>query len=214
MKFLVRLEDKQRALRYYATRSDSYGRWSDEGVLRSLRHKERKLMMHFAAFTPGLTMIDIGCGPGFYALQAKRYGMRVCAMDAVPAMLDQIRDRVDQVYLADLETFRCELRYDRVICAGVLDFVVDPEQSFCRLSRLVAPGGRLVVLAPKEGLFTWLYSAEKRLARIRVNRFNAAWFRGMAGQMGLELLESASPLPFNIAAVLQRPVEEQALGVA
>src|SRR5262249_51164447 len=165
----MRLEDKQRALRYYAIRSHSYGRSCEEGMLRSLRRKERKLMTRFAAFAPGLTMIDVGCGPGFYALQAKRNGMTVCAMDAVSTMLDHLRDRVDQVYVADLENFPCELRYDRVVCAGVLDFVVDPERSFRRLSSLVAAGGRLVVLAPKEGLFTWLYSAEKRLAGIHVN---------------------------------------------
>ncbi len=204
-RFQVQERDKQRALEYFAVRSKHYYRCVERGPLKFLRDRERKAVLRFAELAAPGTLLDVGCGQGFYATHAKRLGMKVCALDATPGMLVRLADEVDEVRLGDIETFRPEQEFDRVICAGVLDFVLDPERAFLNLSRLVAPGGRLVLLVPRSGLGGLLYRLEKLTAGFRINFFDLHWFRQVAARTLLRVVGWSNPLPTNLAILLDRP---------
>src|SRR5262249_34320291 len=45
-------------------------------------------------FVPGQTVLDIGCGTGADTLELARRGVRVVAVDASSAMVEQLRQRV------------------------------------------------------------------------------------------------------------------------
>lgn len=204
MRFL-RPDDKVRALRHYARIADDYERRVERGpLLRALRRRERRIVLELAQLAPGLSLADVGCGNGFYALEARRRGVRVCAIDAVPEMLAAMSGAVDDIRLRDVEDLRGMGTFDRVVCAGVLDFVVDPDLAFANVCRLVASGGRLVVLAPCAGVGGWLYRAEKRLFGLRVNLFTPAWFASRSDRSGLRLAEVRRPLPGNLAVAAIR----------
>ncbi len=204
MRFL-RPDDKVRALRHYARIADDYQRRVEHGpLLRALRRRERRIVLELAQLAPGLSLADVGCGNGFYALEARRRGVRVCAIDAVPEMLAAMSGAVDDIRLRDVEDLRGIGTFDRVVCAGVLDFVVDPDLAFANVCRLVASGGRLVVLAPCAGVGGWLYRAEKRLSGLRVNLFTSAWFASRSDRNGLRLAEVRRPLPGNMAVAAIR----------
>jgi SAM-dependent methyltransferase len=147
-------------------------------------------------------MLDIGCGNGLYALEAKRRGMWVCAVDVVPEMVASIPSPVDEVHVADVENFRPGDQYDRVICAGVLDFVREPKRAFLNLCRLVAPGGKLVILVPRIGIAGLFYRFAKLRLGIRVNLYSVAWFRRVSVETEVSVNSWSSPLPHNIAMLL------------
>jgi 2-polyprenyl-3-methyl-5-hydroxy-6-metoxy-1,4-benzoquinol methylase len=192
-------EKKKRALSYYSRIATRYHWRVARGPLSPLRQRERQTVLELARLAPGLTLADVGCGSGYYALEAKRRGLRVCAIDAVPEMLAQLDGHVDEIRLADLDSLFASHPFDRVICAGVLDFVADVEQAFANLCALVAPGGLLVVLAPCAGPGGWLYRAEKALWGLRVNLFEPAWLQERARRYGLRPVEVRRPLPGNLA---------------
>jgi ubiquinone/menaquinone biosynthesis C-methylase UbiE len=204
--FRVRKDDKMKALKYYESLSKDYNSAVEHGVLRYLRTRERRAVLAFADFVPGKSMIDVGCGGGFYALAAKKAGMRVCAVDASPGMVERLVGRVDETHVADIEALDLGKSFDRVICAGVLDFVTSPEAAFRNLSRLVAPGGRLVILVPSSSLGGLIYRAEKMFSGISVNLFSMRWFADMAREGGLSIVDSARPLPTNVVVHFDRPV--------
>jgi 2-polyprenyl-3-methyl-5-hydroxy-6-metoxy-1,4-benzoquinol methylase len=197
---------KRRALRHYARIAEGYHHRVARGpLLAHLRRRERAAVLQFARLTPGLSLADVGCGTGFYALEAKRVGMRVCAMDAVPEMLSALQGLVDEVRVRDLEALADSGAYDRVICAGVLDFVADPERAFANLCALVAVGGRLVVLAPRRGPGGWLYRVEKLCVGLRVNLYEVEWLISRARQHGLRVTAVGTPLPGNMVIAADRP---------
>lgn len=202
--FRVQERDKQRALEYFATRSNHYYQRVERGPLKALRERERTAVLRFAALSAPGSMLDVGCGQGFYAMQAKRRGMRVGAVDAIPGMLVRLASEVDEVHLGDIETFRSDREYDRVICAGVLDFVLDPERAFLNLCRLVAPSGRLVLLVPRRGLGGLLYRLEKLTAGFRINFFDLGWFQQLADRTRMRVAGWSTPLPTNLAILLER----------
>src|SRR5712691_1669458 len=94
--FRVREQDKQRALAYFATHWREYGQQLQRGPLKAFRERERDAVLRLADFQSGETMLDVGCGNGLYALEAKRRGMWVCAVDAVPEMVASIPSPVDE----------------------------------------------------------------------------------------------------------------------
>jgi 2-polyprenyl-3-methyl-5-hydroxy-6-metoxy-1,4-benzoquinol methylase len=149
------------------------------------------------------TVIDVGCGDGFYALEAKRAGKWVHAIDIAAGMVDRVREHVDRADVADLEAFDPGRTYDVVICSGVLDFVPNPEIAFQRLCRLVSRDGRLVVQVPRAGWPGLAYRVEKALHGMRVNLFSRRWFENRARVLGLDLKSWRRPLPTNMVLLLE-----------
>jgi 2-polyprenyl-3-methyl-5-hydroxy-6-metoxy-1,4-benzoquinol methylase len=202
----ISAESKSRAVLHYEAQADGYDRHVNWGPLRFLRRRERSAVLQLARLEdPAVrTVIDVGCGGGFYSRAAKRAGKWVHALDIAPGMIERLRAEVDEATVADLESLSLPRRYDVVLCCGVLDFVTRPEAAFERLCALCAPGGRLVVLVPRAGPGSFPYRFEKRLAGLRVNSYRRAWLAERAARHGLALAAAVHPLPTN-QALLFRP---------
>ncbi|MDE0736956.1 MAG: class I SAM-dependent methyltransferase, partial [Pirellulaceae bacterium] len=72
-----------------------------EWLIRNEREREERcsIMLTNLGIKPGMTVCDMGCGNGFYALQmAKMVGPRgqVLGVDIQPEMLKFLRDRMEQ----------------------------------------------------------------------------------------------------------------------
>jgi 2-polyprenyl-3-methyl-5-hydroxy-6-metoxy-1,4-benzoquinol methylase/uncharacterized membrane protein YbhN (UPF0104 family) len=205
--FRVRPIDKHRAIEYYDGLSGHYDENAGRGLLKFMRARERRAILGFARLdeAPKKRMIDVGCGGGYYALSAKRAGLHVSVVDVAPGMIEVLKEKAHDARCCDIENLSLEQTYDIVICSGVLDFVLHPEIAFKNLAALIAPGGRLVVQAPRSGLFGWIYRAEKKLLRIEVNLFSLDWFETQAEKQGLILFDYSHPLPTNRVLLFQRP---------
>lgn len=209
-RFAVQARHKERALQYFSKRAQDYQRRVERGPLKLLRHRERSAVLELAKFRPHESMLDVGCGPGFYALEAKRQGLKVCALDALPSMVAPLAGVIDEVLVGDIERLRLRAQFDCVVCAGVLDFVLNPARAFANLCRLVAPGGRLVLLVPRSGLRGWVYRLDKMRFGVRINFFDVPWFQRMAERTPLVVRRWAHPLLFNTAVLLQHRAHSRA----
>jgi SAM-dependent methyltransferase len=201
--FRVREQHKERALRYFLERARDYHRIVERGPLKFFRRRERNAVLELASFRPSESMLDVGCGQGFYAMEAVRRGMVVSALDVLPSMVLPLASRVNEAIVGDIEDFRPGKQFDCVVCAGVLDFVLDPHQAFINLSRLVAPGGRLVLLVPRAGPAGLVYRLEKLSLGIQINFFDLAWFQGRVKGTALAVRRWAHPLPYNTVLLLE-----------
>ncbi|MBI4403190.1 MAG: flippase-like domain-containing protein [Deltaproteobacteria bacterium] len=203
--FRVEDHDKKKAIEYFEKVSQQYDETVSKGLLKMFRDKERNAVLELAALDqPGKWLLDVGCGAGLYSLEAKKAQMRVHAVDASAGMVKRLEGLVDEAGVADIETFEPVRLYDRVICAGVLDFVLHPELAFMNLCRSVAPGGRLVVLCPRKGPGGLFYRIEKFFFGIKINLFRRDWLANLAGQNGLKLTQYSHPLPTNMALLFER----------
>jgi 2-polyprenyl-3-methyl-5-hydroxy-6-metoxy-1,4-benzoquinol methylase len=209
LSFRITLEDKRRALAYYSGLARDYEGFVSRGPLRWLRQLEREAVLTLSGLAQptcqGKTLLDAGCGAGFYSLFAKSRGVQVTAMDAVPAFVERLAAQVDSCWVGDIEQTAPDVQYDIVICAGVLDFVVSAQRAFDNLCRHVAPNGRLVLLVPRAGPCGWAYRLEKRIAGMKVNLFSPRWLEAQARSHGLVPAGLLRPLPTNMAAAFQRP---------
>lgn len=102
--------------------------------------------------SPGKKVLDVGCSSGLLGQRIRNLGHYVVGVDLVEH--PEIRDRVDDFVLADLEGGLPDLAggtFDLVIAADVIEHVADPAGLLGQMASVVAPNGRLVVSTPNFG---------------------------------------------------------------
>ncbi len=137
---------------YWATRAEGYSdRTEDE--LAGPRGKlwAARLKTALAAAPEG-PVLDLGCGPGLFALLAARTGRRVTGLDVTPEMLERAREnRRKHAPEAEAEFIQGDAAHlpfeDQTLAAVVSRYVIwnlpDPEAVLKEIQRVLMPGGVL-----------------------------------------------------------------------
>ena len=142
------------ALHEETSTKDGYDRWSaiydeEENPLLVLEEPEVDRLL---GDVRGLEVADIGCGTGRHAIRLAQKGARVTGIDFSEGMLAKARAKA--AALASPPTFvvhdvgqpfpLADHRFDRVLCALVLDHISDLAPFFAELARITKPGGQIV----------------------------------------------------------------------
>ncbi|HXH14509.1 MAG TPA: methyltransferase domain-containing protein [Sphingomonas sp.] len=130
-------------------------RWSNEEVRDRLN--EAGEVMNKAAIRTGMTVADIGAGEGYYTIRmAARVGKdgRVLAEDILPAVRDQLAERVAREDLANVSVKLGEANdpklpdasFDRVVMVHMYHEIEQPYEFLWRLRPSLKPDGLVVVV--------------------------------------------------------------------
>lgn len=116
--------------------------------------RRRGLVYDALEARPGQQILDIGCGPGFYASELSRQvgpEGSVVAVDTNAAMLAVAQRRcAAHTNVAFHEADATSLpvpddAFDRAVCVQVLEYVPDVDAALREMHRVLRPGGRAVV---------------------------------------------------------------------
>lgn len=144
----------------------------DSRIRRWLQDPGRLLEPHVRE---GMTVLDFGCGPGFFTLDFARLvgpSGRVIAVDLQPGMLERVRLKTDGTDLASRITLH-QCQPNRVGVSGPLDFVFafyvihelpDAAAFLAELRPLFSPGGRLLIVEPPLHVSKAAFAATLQLA--------------------------------------------------
>lgn len=116
--------------------------------------KERRIALEMLAVREGDQVIDVGCGPGNYTRHLARAagtGLTI-GLDASEAMVAAAAKRGGGENLAYLRGDACALpfddeSFDAACSVGVIHMIDEPLVALGEMVRVLAPGGRLLVLA-------------------------------------------------------------------
>ncbi|MHB1444891.1 MAG: methyltransferase domain-containing protein [Acidimicrobiales bacterium] len=148
---------------------DVYTHGHHESVLRSHRWRTAANSAGYLldSLRPGLSLLDVGCGPGTITVDLARLVSpgRVVGIDASAAVVAQARDQaggaeagVDNVAfrVADVYDLDPDLTgFDVVHAHQVLQHLSDPVAALRAMGRALRPGGLLGVRDSDYGAFAW-----------------------------------------------------------
>lgn len=170
----------------------------------------------------GTTLLDAGCGSCWHAMRLADRGYDVTAIDYSDHVIREAKDRVESLGYQDkimvqkndlLDLSFEDESFDYVFCWGVLMHIPDIRRAISELSRVVKPGGKLVISEvnmnsveivasqrlrswlgnshitsriKEEGIETW---AETKSGRLLSRRANVPWMIREFAQHRFRLLK-------------------------
>ncbi len=109
---------------------------------------------------PGMTVLDIGCGMGFFTIAAAELvgpDGQVSAVDVEPALLEVVRRRAARAgveerikrHLSPVEHLKLGRTFDFALAFWSMHETANLGQAAERIAQHLRPGGRLLVTEPK-----------------------------------------------------------------
>jgi len=121
-----------------------------------------------------LSILDVGCGPGYFSLELARHGYDVTAIDisgdaieiAKKTLADNpYQDGFGSLHYATLPFHEAQGRYDVVLFSGALHHMPDLDNTVARARDLIRPGGHLLCYEPCHERFDERDAAQVALIR-------------------------------------------------
>ncbi|WP_226886947.1 class I SAM-dependent methyltransferase [Nisaea nitritireducens] len=127
---------------------------------------ERKLALTRARLTPGMEVLEFGCGTGTTALHHAPHVAHIRAVDISPKMLEIARHKAEAASVgnitfevADFDSLEAEDgNYDLVMAHSILHLLRDRRAAIAKAVRLLKPGGLFISSTPclAGGRLGWL----------------------------------------------------------
>jgi ArsR family transcriptional regulator len=138
---------------------------------------------------PALRVADLGCGDGYLTIESSRWAGRVVGVDRSPTVLARARLLAHRRRATNVTWRRGELEklplatasFDLALLSQALHHAEDPNPALAEAERILAPGGRLLILDLREHEEEWV---RDRLGD-RVLGFSEARLRRLLMDAGL-----------------------------
>lgn len=136
---------------YWNDRAPSYSEANQEELASIKRTVWQKLLLSHAPANTPLRVLDIGTGPGFFAIIMAQAGHNVTAVDATQGMLEQAKSNA-QEYHVDIDFIESDVHdlpfddraFDLIITRNVTWNLKKPDEAYREWYRVLKKGGRLL----------------------------------------------------------------------
>jgi ubiquinone/menaquinone biosynthesis C-methylase UbiE len=149
-----------------------------DNFIRRLLQNPQKILS--PCISEGMTVLDLGCGPGFFSIEiAKMVGDsgKVIAADLQEGMLEKLRIKIKGTALENrIEIHKCEENkidvkenVDFVLCFYMIHEVPDQDNLFSELKSILKPERKIFIIEPN--FHVSKKSFEEMINKIQKNGF-------------------------------------------
>lgn len=190
--------ERRRCVRRPTPLNLQYHRVFDHGV-------DGKYAVVAAKLAPHSAVLEIGCHSGSFSRYLTSKGHRVLGIESDMLAADTARAFGIDVITGDVQdpkvTGAIDRTFDAVLLMDVLEHLTTPEVVLMRLSRLVAPGGELIITGPNVAywrvrlgllLGQWRYEDSGILDRTHLRFYTAGTWRELVLGSGYQIAEFGS----------------------
>lgn len=157
---------------YWNTRSEGYRQQIEK---EREEHKDEFYKKYFRQIPEGASVLDIGCGSGFFSLLLASLGMNVTASDYAEEMLKKAKDLLNRSGFHNVEFCRADAQFlpfadasfDAVVSRNLVWNLEDPESAYKEWLRVLKPGGKLFIFDGNH--YCYLYNEDYASIQPKVN---------------------------------------------
>lgn len=144
MKHLQKIHD------YWNTRSEGYRLQIEKELF---ENQQEMYLRYFRAIPQGSSVLDIGCGPGYFSYLLNSLDMDVTAVDYSEGMIEEAKRFISsrtacnvKFYQADAQNLPfAENTFDAIVSRNLVWNLEEPEKAYAEWIRVLKPGGRLFI---------------------------------------------------------------------
>jgi ubiquinone/menaquinone biosynthesis C-methylase UbiE len=129
-----------------------------DNAIRRFIHKPRRILEPYIC--KGMTVLDLGCGPGFFTIEmAKLVGEtgKVIAADIQQGMLDKVAMKIRgtdleqriELHICPEDVIGISQKVDFILAFWMVHEVPDQKRLFEEMKSVLNPGGRMWLIEPK-----------------------------------------------------------------
>ena len=146
---------------------------------------------------------DVGCGTGYLINKLYSLGyLNVSGSDFADSAIAFSKKRTPKAtfFQHDITEDILPLKFDLIICTGVLDFLSSPENGLDNMKNSLKPNGRLFISIRNKNAYWPFYHLRNLSKLIRSDRWRN-WFLWFTTPLGLRRRDQPLEKVFNIAEV-------------
>ncbi|MCF6287381.1 MAG: glycosyltransferase, partial [Candidatus Hydrogenedentes bacterium] len=156
-------------------------------------------------------ILDVGCGAGALGkmLKEERGTEEVCGIEFMEDAYRRASKVLDRVFLGNIEEMNLPFEegyFDCIVCADVLEHLVQPEAVLRKLDRVLAPHGVIVISIPNARYFEVLYMLSEGCWTYREQGImDATHLRFYTRTDFIKMIEAAGMRAADVIALNVRP---------
>lgn len=190
---------------YFENRARNYKSSGERWPWSAWRKNEKSSVDSWVAPVIGSSLIDLGCGAGFYSLHFKeKYNLKVLGVDSSPAMIVELQSSGIKGIVSSVEEYVALTLFDNALAAGVLEFIEEPGIVFANVSKMLPAGGKFVLIVPRDGLAGVIYKKFHELQGCDVFIRPVEFYKNIAETSGFKLIGIDSPTLISRTICLQK----------
>jgi 2-polyprenyl-3-methyl-5-hydroxy-6-metoxy-1,4-benzoquinol methylase len=191
--------NKHKIYTYFDTNADLYQKNSISFPWSIIRNNEAKIVLNFMGNVKNKIILDVGCGTGYYSrLLIKKKAKKVYAIDSSKQMLKNIKTKDIIKINQDAENFKTKNKFEKIVCAGLLEFVESAEKVLINIKKYSKKNCSLVILCPSNNLLAKMYKMYHSKNNIKINLFNTNKIENILKKSGWKIKKIKKVLFSNI----------------
>jgi len=142
------------------------------GIGGNLKRREMDCLMTLLSPKKDETILDAGCGSGFYAKLIRHAGAKILCVDISSEMVETVKSIGVDAEVHDIESLELGRKFDKILCAGPLEFCRDPAKALRNLRRHINNRGYMVLSTLNVSPFSFVYWVYHLSHGLRINLFS------------------------------------------
>jgi len=175
--------------KYFDKESGNYNKNKSRGLWGLLVRKEISAIKSALNLEKRDLILDAGCGAGFYSKLIVSENANVFGIDVSHKMIKEYKRNGFKGAVANIENFNLNKQFDKILCAGAIEFCNNPELVIKNLAKHLKKDGSIVILYPNKGLFGLFYKLFHKIHNISVCLFSRKQFRHILEKNGFEFID-------------------------
>ena len=173
---------------------------------KTMRNKEKALFCKLVQDLNKKICLDLGAGSCEYSKILLQMGSKksVCVDFSSSLLSGETDSRIEKI-ITDVENYETKVKYDLILCLGILEYLEKPENFLLRVSGFLKPEGKIVILLPLSGFWSLGYGFLYLMRGISIHLITLKKVNHFLIQKGFRLNKTATDGLFSGFSVYSLP---------